>query len=151
MSDRLKLNFPLEQDEDGYPPFASEGVWAEDLGDGRLKIDSIPFYVQDLSADDIVEATPGPEGGLVYVRTIQPSSNSTLRVILYEEDAREQLLNSLRDLGCDYEIAVPTTLIAVNVPAAADVAQLLDLLSREADAEKIDFEESAPRYLPRKK
>ena len=151
MSDRLKLTFPLEQDEDGYPPFASEGVWAEDLGDGRFRIDSVPFYVHDLSAEDIVEAMPSPEGGLVYVRTIQPCSNSTLRIILYQESAREQLLNGLRDLGCDYEIGVPTTLIAVNVPETVDATQVLALLSKESDAEKIDYEESAPRYLSSKK
>lgn len=149
MSDRLKLSFPLEQDEDGYPPFASEGVWVEDLGNGGFKIDSVPFYVQDLSAEDIVEAMPSPQGGLVYVRTIQPSSNSTLRVILYEEGAREQLLKELCDLGCDYEIATPTTLIAVNIPKAVDVTRLLALLKKETDAEKIDYEESAPRYLSR--
>jgi len=150
MADRQKLNFPLEQDESGYPPFASEGIWAEDLGDGKFKIDSIPFYVQGLSAEDVVEAAPSPEGGLAYARTIQPSANSTIRVILYDESARERILNGLRDLGCDYEIAIPTTLIAVNVPKVVDVTRLMALLSKEVDAERLDYEESAPRYLSRK-
>lgn len=151
MADRLKLSFPLVQDEDGYPPVASEGLWAEDLGDRKFKIDNIPFYAPDLSADDIVEAEPSPEGVLTYARTIQRSSNSTIRVVLYEEGVRQAILGELQQLGCDYEVAAPTNLIAVNVPDATDIDRLLAFLKRESDAQTIDYEESAPRYLSRKK
>jgi hypothetical protein len=147
MSDRQKLNFPLVQDEDGYPPFASEGLWVEDLGERRFKVDNIPFFAPDLSADDVVEAEVSPEGLLTYVRTIQPSSNSTIRVVIYEESAKEAFFNELQRFGCDYEGAASINLVAINVPETADVGQLLAFLKGQSDSEQIDYEESAPRYL----
>lgn len=151
MTDRFKLNFPLVQDEDGYPPFASEGLWVESMGAHDFKIDNIPFYARKLSVGDIVEAELNSDGVLTYIRTIRPSSNSTIRVLLYNEGARSALLSELQYLGCDYEIAEPQNLVAVNVPDTVDIGRLLMFLDKKSSAEEIDYEESAPRYLSKKK
>lgn len=151
MGNRVKMNLPLDQDEDGYPPFASESLWVEDVGDHQFKIDNIPFYAQELSVGDIVEGVASVGGIFDFVRTVRPSSNSTIRVILYKEDARQALLDNLKNLGCDYEVGVPANLIAVNVPGAVDTSKLLLLLMQEANAANVDYEESSPRYLSHKK
>jgi len=151
MTDRFKLNFPLVQDEDGYPPFASERLWVENIGTREFKIDNIPFYARNLSVGDIVEAEPNSEGVLTYIRTTRPSSNSTIRVVLYDEGTRSELINELQHLGCDYEVAEPQSLIAVNVPDTVDISRLLMFLDSKSGVEEIDYEESAPRYLSKKK
>jgi hypothetical protein len=144
MNDRVKINFRLEQDGDGYPPYDWEGVWSERLGKSGYKIDNIPFYVQDLSVDDVVLATES-ENGLVYTKTMERSGNSTIHVICYSDEAKRELLNKLPALNCDYEIGVPSDLVAINIPPSANIGALLEYLGEQSSV--MDYEESSPRYL----
>ena len=146
MGDRVKINFQLEQDEDGYPPYEWEGIWAEKLEGGNYKIDNIAFYAQDVSVDDVVSASES-EQGLVYVRTLKKSLNGTIRVICYTDEGKKDLLSRLPTFGCEYEVGVPTNLVAVNIPTGVDVDALLEYLDEQGSAGAMDYEESAPRYL----
>jgi hypothetical protein len=145
MNKRVKVNFKLDQDEDDYPPFAWEGLWAESIGEGIYKIDNIPFYVQGISAGDVVHAEDSADG-LTFDRVISKSENSTIRVILYSEDVRASLFDIIKECKCEYEVGVPKTLIAINVPSDGALPLLLNFLNREHTADRLDYEESALRY-----
>src|SRR3546814_1508119 len=56
-SSHVKIRFPLEQDESGYPPETSETMWAVPLGNGRYRLDNIPFYAKLVSDGDVVAAS----------------------------------------------------------------------------------------------
>jgi hypothetical protein len=78
MSERAKVVFPLKRDESSYE---TESVWAERLSETRFRILNSPFFVFDVSYEDVVEAKP--EGEILrFVRVLQRSGRSTYRVIL---------------------------------------------------------------------
>lgn len=128
---------------DGYPPEEWEGLWATPMGNGHFKIDNIPFYAKNLSCDDIVEATrQGSE--YVFQRVVEPSENSTIRVMLYDlagEDAVRKVLNAM---GCSIEGTGTPGLIAVNVPRET-LEEVIETLEEAFAKEKLDFEEGALR------
>ena len=41
----FKIVFSLVPDEDGYPPVASESLWAVNVADDEYRLDNIPFHV----------------------------------------------------------------------------------------------------------
>jgi len=78
-----KIIFYLEQDEDGYPGFGSETVWASDAeATGTYVTDNIPFFAKQATLGDIVMASR-TEAGLVFENVITRSANSLIRVIVY--------------------------------------------------------------------
>ena len=52
----VKICFPLEPDEDGWPPVTAETLWAVELGGGLFRLDNIPFYARGVSDGDTVSA-----------------------------------------------------------------------------------------------
>ena len=54
----VKLLFPLEQDEDGYPPAAAETLWAVREGEGLFRLDNIPIFATGVALGDIVSGVP---------------------------------------------------------------------------------------------
>lgn len=129
--------------EDGYPPEEWEGLWAIPMGDGRFKIDNIPFYAKNLSCDDIVEATPeGDEH--VFRRVVDPSENSTIRAVIYDLAHESDVRNDLSTLGCSIEGTGTPGLIAINVPKGS-IENVLDFLENAYADERLDFEEGALR------
>ncbi len=129
--------------EDGYPPEEWEGLWATPVGGGRFKIDNIPFYAKNLSCDDIVEAKQDGDR-YVFKRVVDPSENSTIRVVIYDLADKDSVRNDLTALGCSIEGTGTPGLIAVNVPKAS-LEDVLDSLEEAFAQEKLDFEEGALR------
>jgi len=129
--------------EDGYPPEKWESLWAMPLGGKRFRIDNIPFYAKNLSCDDIIEVNKkGDE--LIFSRLIQPSENSTIRLVIYDLRDEKCIRRSLLDLGCSIEGTGTPGLIAVNVPRAS-IARAINFLNDAFAGEKLDFEEGAMR------
>jgi hypothetical protein len=58
MSELVKIRFDLDQDDSGWPPAESEGLWAAAVGPNRFRLDNTPWFVRGVAADDIVEAAP---------------------------------------------------------------------------------------------
>ena len=70
-----KIVFPMEQDDDGYPPATTESVWASEAPGGYYKLDNIPFFESEATLDDVVEAI-NHDGELVFSRIVRESKNS---------------------------------------------------------------------------
>jgi Fe2+ transport system protein FeoA len=129
--------------EDGYPPEEWEGLWAIPLGGERFQIDNIPFYAKNLSCDDIIEA--GLEGNkLIFRRLIQPSENSTIRIVVYDLKDETSVRRRLLDLGCSIEGTGTPGLIAINVPRT-NMAGAINFLNEAVARDELDFEEGALR------
>jgi hypothetical protein len=129
--------------EEGYPPEEWEGLWAIPMGDGRFKLDNIPFYAKNLSCDDIVEARVDGND-YVLTRVVDPSENSTIRVVIYDLADENRVRNELSAAGCSIEGTGTPGLIAVNVPKTS-LESILDFLGKAFVDEKLDFEEGALR------
>lgn len=99
MSDtyHYKILFALQPDEDGFPPYVCESVWATKGDDGCYKVDNIPFFTREATLGDVIEVTEEEEE-LWFARTIVPSSNSLIRVIYFDHGNYETIRHSLEEI-----------------------------------------------------
>ena len=125
--------FPLEVDANGWPPVASERLWAFDLGRGRYRIDNVPWFVRDLAVGDIVIATaPDPEAHLVFQRLESRSDHLTIRLICFRrgplEGRLEPVVEAFTPLGVWAEGAEQYGMVALDVPPTAPLKALHERL-----------------------
>lgn len=137
----VKVLFPLEQDEQGYPPASVESVWALPRGGGRFQVDNIPFFAQGVAWGDIVLATP-EEAAFRFQEVIQPSGHSTLRVAISETADVASVRTLLEQQGCSVEQSHLPRLIAVDVPPLVQLDALRALLEAGRVQERWDYEEA---------
>lgn len=116
-----------------------ETLWAFDLGNGRYKLDSTPWYQYGVSYQDIVAASP-KDGQLHFERVVLKSGFRTLR-LRSDSPVPQSLLDSMVSLGCKYEGANPT-FIGIDVPAHVDIALVTDILV----ASGLEWEYGDPTY-----
>ena len=116
-----------------------ETLWAFDLGDGRYKLDSTPWYQYGVSYQDVVSAS-SRDGQLHFERVLAKSGYRTLRV-RSDERVPQTLLDSLVALGCTYEGANPT-FIAIDVPPNVELTTAVDSLM----ASGIEWEHADPTH-----
>ena len=136
---QIKLKFSMEPDEDGYPPFRVESVWASPLANGTYQIDNIPFFAYDAADGDVV-AVKVIDGELFFDRVVQPSGNSVVRVVVNNEESIPQLRAQLLALGCDSEWW--RNLVAVNIPSEIPYGPVLRLLEEGQAKDQWGFEEA---------
>jgi len=129
----VKIAFPDERGD-------VETMWAFDLGEGRYKLDSTPWYQYGVSYQDVVAASPGPDGFLQFERVIAKSGIRTLRV-RSDEPVPQALLGHLVAAGCHYEGANPK-FIGIDVPAGVALSAATDLLV----ASGLEWEYADPTY-----
>jgi len=115
----VKIKFDLEQDEDGYPPYAAENVWAIERP-GGYELDNIPWYAKGVSCGDLVEASPDEDGRLSFDRVLRRSGNSTLRVWLSAAEVGEcsKVRAVIEQAGATSELN-GARFLSVDVPAAS--------------------------------
>jgi hypothetical protein len=141
---RHKIIFYVEQDEDDYPPFGVETVWASGSGSpGEYLIDNIPFFARQATLGDVVRANQSA-AGLEFERVVTRSSNSLLRVIVYALEMAEQVRSRLIELGCSTEVFSGSRLIAVNVPAETSLKSVQDYLSDLEARDVATYERNRP-------
>jgi Domain of unknown function (DUF4265) len=146
--DLVKVRFAIEQDEDGWPPVGSEGLWAESLGHARYRLDNTPWFVRGVASDDIVAAIADPDDVLWFTERVEWSGRLTIRVIPFRAGP---LAGSLRavveifeELGVSGEGALPAyAIVALDVPADADFAAVKARLRRGEDDGSWSYEEAA--------
>jgi hypothetical protein len=137
----IRIHFRLEQ-VNGYPPDVEESLWTQVAkgGEGYV-LDNIPFFVSTATLGDRVSATNDDDGRLWYLETIERSTNSLLRVVVFQGHELEGVASALRDLGCDVEVLVARSLLAVNVPSEVDLTKVQDYLVCVAEQGSLDYEE----------
>ena len=118
-SSHVKITFALEQDEDGYPPYAVENLWAIQRADG-YEVDNIPWYAKGIACGDFVAANPDGDGRLTFERVLRRGGNSTLRVWLSAAavDTVGNLRQAIEDAGATSELN-GTRFLSIDVPASA--------------------------------
>ena len=139
-----KILFHLTQDEDGYPPADSEGVWADATDRGTYIVDNIPFYTtQATNGDEIVAVLI--DGILTYESTLRKSGNSLLRIVFFNDTDPSSIRRELLTIGCESEGSHLKSLISVNVPAHVPLMQVVQKLTPGVSAGLWDYEEAILR------
>lgn len=151
--DLVKVRFNLSHDADGWPPVDSEGLWAEPLGDDRYRIDNTPWFVPNIAADDVVVALAGSDGELWATEKIHWSGRLTIRVIPFKAGSlhgdRQAVLDAFAPMGVSGEGVAQYGIVALDVPADADLGAVKRLL-REGQADgRWDYDEGcvSPEWI----
>lgn len=140
-SRQIKVLFVLEQN-DGYPPVGTEGLWATKTPDGFYELDNIPFYAQEVSYKDVVQAAPDADGAFYFEKVVRRSGHSTVRVIVFDLKERDDLQRNLEALGCSWEGGHEPSLIAVDIPREVGISSVLRFLRDGFDQDRWDYEEA---------
>jgi len=102
---------------------------------GYFKIKTIPFYLPKLAAGDVVWAEfKEKEGMLTYRKTVKHSGNSTIHIVLTDEQYMiTDICKEFEQLGCKPRI-LNHKYIGLNIQAEIDyfpIKQLLELLEKK--------------------
>jgi len=143
--EHVKVRFALDQDEDGWPPVTSEGLWAVPLGGNRFRIDNTPWFVRGIAADDVVEALAGSDGVLWATRGLEDGGRQTIRVIAFRNGSLSGDPVAVRaefvPLGLTGEIAAQYGLLALDIPPGTALAPVKALLIAGKADGRWDFDE----------
>jgi hypothetical protein len=140
VQNHVKILFRLPQDADGYPPVAVESVWATNAQPGIYLLDNIPFFTREATLGDAVLASD-EKGDLWFTRIQVESTNSLVRVVLFDVARLDELRQQLTQLGCSTEWDEPHNLVAVNVPDSADLSAIQNYLQTNSERGWFDYEE----------
>ncbi|MDX3854164.1 DUF4265 domain-containing protein [Streptomyces sp. AK02-01A] len=143
--EHVKVLFPLDQDEDGWPPVSTEGLWAVRLDGDAVRIDNTPWFVTNVACGDIVRVNEDVDGQLRAVEKVKWSGNCPIRVIPFRDGRFEGELSPVIELfapvGVTGEGLAQFGLVALNVPGDVDLATVQELLWRGSDEGWWDFDE----------
>ena len=115
-SDQAELVKIAFTDDDGQV----ETLWAFDLGGGRYRLDSTPWFQYGVSWKDVV----------------------TVRVAFEERTGAENpILSGLQSLGCSFEGA-NSRLFAIDIPPEVSLQAVRDFLV----SNKVQWEYAGPTY-----
>jgi Domain of unknown function (DUF4265) len=145
-SEGTKVVFALERDDEAWPPVAAESVWATPLGEDRYRLDNVPWFARGFAYGDVVAAEPDHEGVLRVREQLVWSGRYTVRVIPFGDESAEAQLQAVIEefasLGAECEGALPSfTLIALDIPPTARVAEIKALLIEGETAGRWGYEE----------
>ena len=135
-----KIVIPLSN---GWHGFSAETLWGTKIDTNFYKIDSIPFFANNISCGDIVEAhLDKNDKRLKYTRTVSKGSNCTYRIVFADNiksDDREKYIKLLKEFG-EIEYFKEAILFAISVHKQK-VDKLFKILMQLEDDGFIDFEE----------
>lgn len=139
----LRVLIPLPHDE--WHGQSSETVWVEPIGDGVFRIRNVPFYARNLSFGDVISAREAANSALTLDKVVSRGGHSTYRIRLADSVSLEDLTfdkywQPLEAAGCTYERATER-LLGVDVPPAAGIYEVYDLLSTGENEGAWSFEE----------
>lgn len=131
--DFVKVRFRLERDAEGWPPVASEGVWARPLGGGRYQVENTPWFVRNLANGDVVRAQPDADGALWAMERVEWSGWGTIRVIPRPDGPLAGSLAAVLEefglLDVSGEGLEQYGIVALEIPPDADLGAIKDRLA----------------------
>jgi hypothetical protein len=147
MTDQVHVSFALEQDAEGWPPVSAERMWATPTSrDYVVVLDNIPFFARNVACYDVLAVTQDESGVLWAGETIKWSGNCTIRVIPFRDGPlhgdRQAVLDAFAPLGVEGEGAEAYALVALSVPADADLAAVKGLLREGEQDNRWTWEEA---------
>ncbi|GLW10310.1 hypothetical protein Misp01_54380 [Microtetraspora sp. NBRC 13810] len=144
LDNHVKVIFPLERDEDDWPPAGEESIWAEVTDEPEVvRLANTPFFVRGVAWGDRVHVRrDANDGSWQYEALVQESGHSTVRIVLSDEGYVSKIHAKLAELGCEWTgIRAFPNLIAVDVPPGLPYGPLRAWLDEGEKADRLGFEE----------
>jgi hypothetical protein len=131
--ERIRVRFVLEQDDEGWPPAASEDIWAVPISPEVARVDSIPWFVQNIALDDLIGVRSVGEGRATYAEKLRWSGNCTIRIVPLADGPAagiRELVDLLSPYNVEIEIVEQFGIVAANVRSSVNVVALKKLLDQ---------------------
>lgn len=135
----VKVGFVQEVKE---REFETETLWCMSVGDNFI-VDNIPFIAKRISLGDVIRAEFDKDDKQYYFDDfVLSSGNTTLRVFFYDDSLIESIRQKLNELGCESEVLLARSIVAVNVPKEVDYSPIKLFLDEGEKKDLWAYEES---------
>lgn len=141
----VRITFTTPPDEHGWPPARFERVWALQTSDSWARLDNVPFFTKEATLDDLVEFRVDPDGVCAFVRNVEASENSLIRVLTHTRDTFDRVQKALMDLGCVVEGHATMLMLAVSISRSAGLQAPMDFLVELEEEGELEYEEAIIR------
>lgn len=135
INDKVKFDY---YDSEGK--LAVESVWVLKEENG-YRVKNIPFFIPNIAYDDII-IVEEEDGELFFDDIVMEFGNSTLQVIIYNENDIEEIIKKIENFDCGWEGSHLKGYISVNVPKGINYLPIKDFLDKELESEKLDYKEA---------
>jgi hypothetical protein len=144
--DRIKVWYRFVPRE-GWLPYDTEGLWALRLSADSARVANVPFLVDGVAEGDVVRFVTNTEGLHWAVERVEASGNCTVRVIPIPTGplgtSAQAVHEKLAPYGVGGEVfSKDLPLVALTVPADADMTQIKAVLAEGEDEGWWDYEVS---------
>jgi hypothetical protein len=140
MSSSIKVFF-LQKNEDGE--IETESIWCDKTGNGTYIVDNIPFVAKNISLGDIIIVEyDNSEGQYYFDNLVSASGNTTIRIIMFDNQKIEETRTWLNNNKCDSEVLNAMNIIAVNIPKEIAYRPIKAFLDSGEQNDKWSYEES---------
>jgi hypothetical protein len=131
--DLVHVIFPLEVDDDGWPPVDSERMWASVVGADLYRLENTPWFATGVAEGDIVQAKARADGEWpFFVEVAEWSGNCTIRIIPLKDGElmgdQGRVLDLFSALGVTGEGAGSYPIVALTVPPDLELERIKALL-----------------------
>lgn len=140
----MKIVFELDC-TDGYPPVQYEMVNAERISDIQFRIKNVPFFVSDISYDDIVVATEidAEHANFIYVE--EKSLYTAVAIIIFDDSIGDEVKSIFDGNNCimEYGEFESIHIFSVAIPSDARYFDLKLQLDKYEQSNQISYAELA--------
>jgi hypothetical protein len=142
----VKVRFRLEQDEDGWPPFESEGLWAVPAGKNHYRLENTPWFARGVAVEDIWSATVSEDGVLWADEQVAWSGHCTIRIIPLADGplhgSQQAVIDKMVELGASAEgFGEKINIVAVSIPNGSDFPAIKAVLQSNTANGSWEYEE----------
>jgi hypothetical protein len=138
----VRVRVQLEQD-DGWPPAESEGLWAQERAGGAYLLANTPFFAFGLSNGDLVRGAPDDDGVIWFIQRVQRGGSLTVRIITTDPaDPLEDIVAEFEPHGVSGESMERPRLLALDLPPGSDLASAKARLAAGVASGRWHVEES---------
>lgn len=140
MNNSVKITIQLTDDQMGDYPVSTESLWFDKEGD-YFRLKNVPFFIDNLSYDDLVEIRQCSSDTYEIINIVSPSKNSTVWLCINGDDAAKTILDGMKQLGCIVEGGVLYGYYAMNIPADTNFDEVYSLIEKgqESNVLVVDY------------
>jgi hypothetical protein len=145
VEERVKVWYRFVPRE-GWPQFDREGVWATPVGVDVAQVNNVPLFVNGVAEGDLVRYTTDSQGVRWVVERVEWSGRCTILVLPVRNGPKANAAavhDAFAPLGIGAEAhSAEFPLVALSVPADADLSAVKTLLNRGIEAGWWFYEEA---------
>ena len=145
MPSETKLTFRLSEEQAGPFPVSTESLWCSHETEG-FRIRNVPFFLDDVSFDDVIAVQKLDDGSYVIKEVLVPSGNSTIWLYLKDPVNSRHIVDQIIALGCAAESGVIKDYYAINVPQDVPYKSVYELIHTEESRGRVLVDYPSTRH-----